>query len=142
MENMTPEEINALLNDWYKKTDSEKNNFNEEQKLKDRESVSRQSIAERTFQLWLGAEQKKEKWKSVLLYGFVGASFIQIAFIMGIVIADAFCNRFQISENVFISVILGTLAQIFGVIMVITRSLFDNRYDKIISFIETWIARK
>lgn len=139
----TEDQIKEQLTRWINENPNlEKNSFNEEEKLRNRESQSRQDIVHNAFDFWKDVEQKREKWKKFLLYGFVIASFVQILFIMLIVIVDAFYDGFHIRENVFISVILGTLAQIIGVVMVITRNLFDNKRDKIISFIAPWIERK
>ena len=98
-------------------------------------------MIKQAFWIWKNSENKREKWKAHLLYGFGLLSIVQALFIMVMVWRSATCNQFYISDVVFVSVIFGTLVQIIGVVLVITKSLFNNKEDKIIDFISRWIKR-
>lgn len=142
MDKLTQEKIEKI-NSWLLTSNTPKGTkFDETEKLKNEEDRAQLEIIKDLYKFWKNVETKRERWKKLLLWGFGILSIFQTLFIMVIVILSAVCYSFQISENVFISVIFGTLLQIIGVIKVITKSLFDNKNDKIFDFISPWIKRR
>jgi len=136
-------EIKEQINSWLLASNVPKGiKFDEAKKLKDKEDEAQLEMIKEVFDFWKAVETKRESGKKLLLWGFGALSIVQTIFIMVIVIWSAIDYNFIISENVFISVIFGTLVQIIGVVMVITKSLFDNKNDKIMSFISQWIRRR
>ena len=155
MEKVTKEELNRWLqsqetNEEDLREDSElgideniieKRIFNEAEKLKNKENLYQLSMIEQTFTFWKKLELARESRKMHLLRAFGRLSILQTMFIMVLVVLSAVLDTFYIYERIFISVIFGTLVQIVGVVMVITKSSFNEKDDKVIDFISQWIKR-
>ncbi|MCL2562884.1 MAG: hypothetical protein FWE08_02475 [Oscillospiraceae bacterium] len=141
------EHTNEVLNHWLEqrysseKGPTENTIFNEAAQLKNKENEYQLLMVWQAFGIWKFGERKREKWRARLLYGFGVLSIIQTMFIMAMVVLNALYNKIYISEGVFISVIFGTLVQIISVIMIITKSVFNNKDDKTLEFISRWIKR-
>jgi len=141
------ENLSQILNDYVQSRYREREKsspgvvFDEAAKLRNEENQYQLLMIKQVFRIWRNIESKREKRKAVLLYGFGLLSVVQALFIMVVVWISATNNQFNISDAVFVSVIFGTLVQIIGVVLVITKSLFNDKEDKIIDFISRWIKR-
>jgi len=112
------------------------------EKLKCKEiEVQLSIINDAYFEVWKKTEKSRERKKHWLFYASGILAIVQVVFIFVVVLLNASCNSFYINDNVLISVVFASFAQVVGIVAIITKNLFDNKNDKFFAFITGWINK-
>ena len=132
-------DINAIIDEFSNPKKGEKLSDDDIKKnLQNDETSLRIKIVTESFNLWKDSEIKRQKRKTFLLWVFGGLCVIQVLFILTITCLSAYSKSFHLSDPIFISAVAGSLAEVIGIITVITKNIFDDKSDKIIKFITSW----